>query len=102
MVPFTYSIHNGILVGIIMDAFLAFLQRACCCRPAGFEVEDAPKSPYVLTPNANERKRKVRQLLDDLQLQTISSSTSRDHDLSKALEAFLGEDEIDEDSGDEF
>lgn len=102
VVPFTYSIHNGILAGILMDAFLALLQRACCCRSASMEVEDAPKSPYVLTPNVDDRKAKVRQMLSDISLQQRSSPTMRDHDLCKALEAYLGEEidadeEIDED-----
>mmetsp|Transcript_21892 Transcript_21892/g.51136 ORF Transcript_21892/g.51136 Transcript_21892/m.51136 type:complete len:531 (-) Transcript_21892:132-1724(-) len=110
VVPFTYSIHNGILAGLFMDIILKLMPN-----PKGAEQEGAEavvelkspfdlKSPHVLvshyqSPNCEE---KARSLLTDLSQQIASfpaaSAEGREKDeaLRKALEGWLEEIELHE------
>lgn len=112
VVPFTYSIHNGIIAGILMDAFLSLTSRASGpSQAAAFDEPllgaSAPPSPMMervlrSTPHAvmafghnesySDKLEKAQELLGELRKQSFSEeggSVTGESVLLAALEAFL-------------
>eukprot|EP00930_Biecheleria_cincta_P006199 TRINITY_DN107180_c0_g1_i1.p1 TRINITY_DN107180_c0_g1~~TRINITY_DN107180_c0_g1_i1.p1 ORF type:complete len:540 (+),score=102.22 TRINITY_DN107180_c0_g1_i1:53-1672(+) len=112
VVPFTYSIHNGIVAGILMDAFLSLISRACPPRQVAMEEPllgiSAPPSPLMekvlrSTPHAmmafgrddashSDKVEKAQQLLGELRKHSFSEESggvTGESVLLAALEAFL-------------
>mmetsp|Transcript_60478 Transcript_60478/g.112295 ORF Transcript_60478/g.112295 Transcript_60478/m.112295 type:complete len:524 (+) Transcript_60478:81-1652(+) len=98
VVPFTYSIHNGILAGLFMDIILKFMpgngQAADPDSLEGLEL----KSPHMQVSHYNNTssniEEKARALLGDLQTmsfptQGLREGKDRDEALRKALESYL-------------
>merc|ERR1712006_58935 len=63
IVPFTYSIHNGIIAGMLMDLFLGCLSR----EDSSVEEATPPQSPYTLASSgasaSSKTVKQVRRLL---------------------------------------
>lgn len=104
VVPFTYSIHDGIIAGIMMDFILGCLPRSAKeaeflpHSPGGAFLSGAARSPAerrLFTPHTHmaalpspyDKEERARRLLSDLQLE--EEAEQRDEVLQRALEAYL-------------
>lgn len=116
VVPFTYSIHNGIIAGISMDLFLAFAARfsfkakeKCATQPDSTSpLLQSRKSPFTsemlfATPHASmammsldddSKVRRVRQLISEMRRrdpvkECEKGIEDKDDVLIRALETYL-------------